>query len=182
MKDFRLYFDKPTELAGFCKATLWVSSPDHNDLDITVQIRKINTAGQTLKHLNYPCPVPESDVPDVNTAKCLGPQGFLRASHRDTLERDRSPSDVDLFYSHRRQSLITPGSKVRLEIPIWPIGMVFAPGEGILLRIAGHDLCLPETEACRLAEPEDENVGKHIVHTGGTFDSSLSVPFILGYE
>lgn len=149
-------------------------------MDITVQIRKINAARNTLKHLNYPCPVPECDVPDVNTAKCLGPQGFLRASHRNTLDRGRSASEVDLFYSHREQSAIAPGTKVRLEIPIWPIGMVFEPGEGILLRVAGHDLCLPEVEACRLGQPEDENVGRHVVHSGGGFDSSLTIPVISG--
>jgi hypothetical protein len=60
--------------------------------------------------------------------------------------------------------------------------MVFEEGEGILLRVAGHELCLPETEACRLKEPKDANVGRHIIHIRGAFDSSLTVPFILGGE
>jgi uncharacterized protein len=58
--------------------------------------------------------------------------------------------------------------------------MVFAPGEGIMLRVAGHDLCLPEAEPMRVLVPEDENVGTHTIHTGGDFDSSLTMPFILG--
>jgi predicted acyl esterase len=175
-----LYFDRPTELAGYSKATLWMSTPDHDDMDVTVQIRKINSKGELLKHLNYPCPVPEAEVPDVNIAKTLGPQGFLRASHRVSLDRDHSASDVDLFYTHREREAIPPGKKVRLEIPLWPIGMVFAPGEGIMLRVAGHDLCLPEAEPMRVLVPEDENVGTHTIHTGGDFDSSLTIPFILG--
>jgi uncharacterized protein len=175
-----LVFDKQTELAGYSKATVWVSTPDHNDMDVAVQIRKLDKNGTPLKHLNYPCPVPEPEVPNVNTAKTLGPQGFLRASHRVTLDRYKSPSDVDLFYSHRFAEKIEPSTKVRLEIPLWPMGIVFAPGEGILLRISGHDMCLPEIEACRLEEPEDENVGRTTLHTGGQYDSSITLPFILG--
>lgn len=149
-------------------------------MDVAVQIRKINAQGQPLKHLNYPCPVLEPEVPDLNTAKTLGPQGFLRASHRGTLDRSKSSSDVDLFYSHRFSEKIKPGTKVKLEIPLWPIGMVFAPGEGIMLRVSGHDMCLPEIPMCKLDEPDDENVGNTTLHTGGEYDSSLTLPFILG--
>lgn len=159
---------------------MWVSTPDHDDMDVAVQIRKINAQGQPLKHLNYPCPVLEPEVPDLNTAKTLGPQGFLRASHRGTLDRSKSSSDVDLFYSHRFSEKIKPGTKVKLEIPLWPIGMVFAPGEGIMLRVSGHDMCLPEIPMCKLDEPDDENVGNTTLHTGGEYDSSLTLPFILG--
>jgi uncharacterized protein len=58
--------------------------------------------------------------------------------------------------------------------------MVFAAGEGIMLRVSGHDMCLPEFEAMRVLVPEDENLGNHTIHTGGDFDSSLTIPVILG--
>ena len=169
-----------TELAGYSKAVVWVSTSDHDDMDVAVQIRKIDRNGKLLKQLNYPCPVPEHEVPDVNTAKTLGPQGFLRASHSVTLDRSKSKSEVDLFYHHRFAEKIPPGTKTRLEIPIWPIGMIFAPGEGLMLRVSGHDKCLPELESCRLYEPEDDNVGRTTLYTGGEFDSTLTLPFILG--
>jgi predicted acyl esterase len=56
--------------------------------------------------------------------------------------------------------------------------MVFAAGERIMLRIAGHDMCLPETEELRLKEPDDGNPlgGVHVVHTGGRYDSQLRIP------
>lgn len=149
-------------------------------MDVVVQIRKIDSTGTSLEHLNYPCPVPAQEVPNVNTAKTLGPQGFLRASHRVSLDRSNSSSEVELFYTHRHREPIPPGTRVRLEIPIWPIGMVFAKGEGIMLRVSGHDMCLPETEMCRLEEPDDVNVGRHTLHTGGEFDSSLTIPVIPG--
>ncbi|KEF54830.1 uncharacterized protein A1O9_09272 [Exophiala aquamarina CBS 119918] len=177
--DFRLFFDADVELAGPSLATVFMSTPDSTDMDIVVQIRKINSNGEPLKHLNYPCHVPEPEVPDLNVAKTLGPQGFLRASHAISIDRSLSASEVEPFYTHRvRQPIEPKGTIVRLEIPIWPIGMVFAAGEGIMLRISGHDMCLPETELCRLTEPEDENVGVHVLYTGGQYPSSLTIPVI----
>ncbi len=177
--DFRLFFPTPTEIAGPCLATLYLSTPSSTDMDIVVQLRKINSAGKPLAHLNYPCPVPDNQVPDVNVAKTLGPQGFLRASHAVSLDRNLSPSTMEPFYTHRVREPIEPvGRVVRLEIPIWPIGMVFAAGEGLLLRVSGHDMCLPETEMCRLTEPEDENIGIHVLWAGGEYPSSVTVPVI----
>ncbi|KAL5593629.1 hypothetical protein FOBRF1_012731 [Fusarium oxysporum] len=184
---FTATFDVATELAGYPKAVLHMSCLDHDDFDVVVQIRKIDNKGRQLSHLNYPCPVAIDEVPDVNTAKTLGPQGFLRASHSVSLNGDGGPvvSDdlsrkTDVLYSHRVRQPISPGTIVRLEIPIWPVGMVFAAGEGIALNVSGHDMCLPETDLCRLTEPEDENVGRHYVHTGGKYDSHLIIPVIMG--
>jgi uncharacterized protein len=177
----------PTELAGYPKAVLHVSCSEHDDFDIAVQIRKIDASGRQLAHLNYPCPVPIEQVPDVNVAKTLGPQGFLRASHSVSKDACGGPvkssdvsSDTDVLYSHCEREPIAPGTVVRLEIPIWPIGMTFAAGEGIALNVSGHDMCLPETEMCRLKEPEDENIGLHHLHTGGAYDSHLIIPVIKG--
>ncbi|KAG5789661.1 hypothetical protein H9Q69_011282 [Fusarium xylarioides] len=184
---FTATFDVATELAGHPKAVLHMSCPDHDDFDVVVQIRKIDSKGRQLSHLNYPCPVAIDEVPDVNTAKTLGPQGFLRASHHISLNGDGGPvvsddlsRETDVLYSHRVRQPISPGTIVRLEIPIWPIGMVFAAGEGIALNVSGHDMCLPETDLCRLREPEDENVGRHYVHTGGKYESYLVIPVIMG--
>ena len=152
---------------------------------IAVQIRKIDASGNQLVHLNYPCPVPLDQVPDVNVAKYLGPQGFLRASHHVSKNGRGGPPEpqglagkTNILYSHREREPIKPGEIVRLEIPLWPMGMTFAAGEGITLKISGHDMCLPETDICQLTEPEDDNVGRHIVHAGGEFDSHLIIPVI----
>jgi hypothetical protein len=172
-----LKFDEATELAGYSKVKIFMSCAEHDDMDVVVQIRKIDSKGRLLQHLNYPCPVPVEEVPDLNTVKTLGPQGFLRASHAVSLDPD-STSDVQPFYTHRIRNPIKPGTIVPLEIGIWPIGMVFAAGEGIMFRVSGHDMCLPETEMCRLIEPEDGNVGYHTIYTGGEYNSYLIIPII----
>ncbi|KAI5194259.1 hypothetical protein E4T38_09623 [Aureobasidium subglaciale] len=163
--DFRFFFPEDTELAGYSKLVLHVSCNEHDEMDVVCQIRKIDASGRPLQHLNYPVPVAIEEIDDFNTAKTLGPQGFLRASHAVTLDEGKSRGN-DLFYTHDRQQAIPPGEITLLEIPLWPIGMVFAKGEGIMLRVSGHDMSLPETGLCILDEPEDENVGKHVIHTG----------------
>ncbi|THX49387.1 alpha/beta-hydrolase [Aureobasidium pullulans] len=143
--DFTFFFDKATELAGYSKLTVYMSCDDHDDMDVVCQIRKVDATGRPLEHLNYPVPVSIAEVDNFNTAKTLGPQGFLRASHAITLDPSKSRGN-DLYYRHDRREAIPRGEIVRLEIPLWPIGMVFAEGEGIMLRISGHDMSLPETD------------------------------------
>ncbi|ETS77006.1 hypothetical protein PFICI_10880 [Pestalotiopsis fici W106-1] len=172
--NFSVHFDTYTELAGYPTAKLWMSCDEHDDMDVHVQIQKIAKDGSTLKSLNYECPVPEPQVPDTNVAKFLGPDGMLRASHRVS----KVVVDGTVQYTHEKAEKITPGQIVELEIPLWPIGMVFEAGEGILLRVAGHDLRLPEVELLRTNVPVDENKGRHKIHTGGKWESSLVVPVI----
>ncbi|KAH8646341.1 X-Pro dipeptidyl-peptidase C-terminal non-catalytic domain-containing protein [Xylariales sp. PMI_506] len=175
--DFILKFNKYTELGGYPTVKLWMSCDEHDDLDVFVQVRKVSSDGKAMMSLNYKCPVPEPEVPNTNIAKFLGPDGMLRASHRVSKSKDGSDF---VSYTHDKAEKISPGTVVDLEIPIWPIGMVFAPGEGIMLRVAGHDLRLPEVEAMAAAitEPFDENVGRHWIHTGAGYDSYLVVPVI----
>ncbi|KAK8230330.1 Alpha/Beta hydrolase protein [Phyllosticta capitalensis] len=172
--DFKVFFQSYTELAGYPVVKLWMSCAEKDDMDVAVQLRKISSTGEPLVSINYPCPVPDDQVPDVNVAKYLGPQGKLRASHSCT----KQIVDGRPFYAHDKREPVPAGTVVPLEIPIWPIGMVFAQGEGLLVRVAGHDLGLPEVEMLRLKEPIDENVGRHVVHTGGKYDSFVELPVI----
>lgn len=146
-------------------------------MDIVCQVRKVDVSGRPLTHLNFPCPVPVAEVADEATAKTLGPQGFLRASHAGSLDMSKSKGN-NLYYSHRQRQPVPRGTIVELQIPLWPIGMVFAPGEGILLRISGHSMDHAVTGHCILTEPMDDNVGAHTVYTGGIYASVLTVPVI----
>lgn len=150
-------------------------------MDVVVQIRKIGKSGSPLVAMNFPCPVPISEVPDTSLCKTFGPQGFLRASSLVSRDEARSsPDGQEIFYRHDREEKISPGTVVPLEITLWPMGMVFAEGEGIMLRVAGHFLSAPLYEMNRLKEPVDENVGQHLIHTGGKYDSYLTIPVISG--
>jgi len=177
LQDFTIYFDHPVELIGYPKLRLWISCDDKDDLDVVAQIRKVSADGVLLEHLNYPCPVPIDEVPEVNVAKALGPQAVLRASH--SVSRDESRSHgTEIFFRHDRYEPIPKGTVIPLEMTFWPIGMVLAAGEGIVLRVSGHDMGYPELEHIRNKKPVDANVGRHYIHTGGKYDSSLVLPTI----
>lgn len=150
-------------------------------MDVVVQIRKIDKFGNMLKGINFPFPVPESEAPEGETIKHYGPQGFLRASM--SCSRDDTLSSRDgqqVFYKFDRPEKIEPGTVVPLEITLWPMGMVFAEGEGIMLRVAGHFLSEPPNEILRPKEADDENIGQHTIHTGGSYKSCLVLPKVNG--
>lgn len=174
-------FNEYTEIAGYAKVRLWMSCEQRDDMDVVVQLRKIDSCGQLLEGVNFPCPVPESEVPTAETSKLFGPQGFLRASSSVSRDQTRSSSDgQEVFYRHDREEKISPGTIVLLEITLWPMGMVFAANEGILLRVAEHFLSAPANEVMKPQEPDDENVGQHYIHTGGGYDSCLILPVVAG--
>ena len=172
-----MHFNQYTELCGRPYAKLFMSCVDHDDFDVVVQIRKISATGELLESLNWsPMPKPQPEVPDVNVAKHLGQQGMLRASHHVSL---KNKDDVGFpSYDHRSRQPVPAGTVIPLMIPIWPVGMVFEAGEGLMLRVAGHDMCLPEVEMMRPTKPVDENKGAQAVYTGGDRGSFLMVPVI----
>lgn len=156
-----------------------MSCAEKEDLDVCVIVRKIDSAGKPLTSLNYPCPVPHGEVTTVQVAKSFGSEGYLRASHAISRDDSRSsPDGQEIFYHHDRREPIPKGTKVRLEITIRPVGMVFEKGEGLLLSIAGHSQAIPMFPGPGPQEPTDDNVGLHTIYTGGLHDSNLIIPVI----
>lgn len=150
-------------------------------MDVCVQIRKVDQSGKPMVGINFPTSVPEIELPDTSLCKTFGPQGFLRASHLVSRDEKRSSSDgQEVFYRHDREEKIPPGTIVHMEITLWPMGMVFAENEGILLRVGGHFLSAPPHKIWELKEPEDGNVGQHHIHTGGKYNSRLILPVVSG--
>jgi hypothetical protein len=150
-------------------------------MDVCVQIRKIDKHGNPLVSLNCPIPVPDSEVPDNCHSKLFGPQGFLRASHSISYDEELSSADgQEIFYRHDREEKIVPGTVVPLQITFWPMGLVFAAGEGIMLRISGHNKNGFLFDKAKLTKPEDVNIGQHKVYTGGKYDSQFILPIVSG--
>ena len=156
-----------------------MSCKDHDDMDVVVQLRKVDHNGKLLANINFPAPVPDSDAPELETAKTYGPQGFLRASASTTRDEAQSSADgQEVFYKHDRAEKIAPGTVVPMEITLWPMGMLFAAGEGMMVRVGGRFLSEPTSEMMRPKVADDENVGLHTIHTGGKYDSKLVLPVV----
>ncbi|KAJ4349634.1 uncharacterized protein N0V89_008251 [Didymosphaeria variabile] len=89
--NFTLTFPERSALIGPVKAVLFMSCPNHDDMDVFIILRKADAEGKVLRNINIPIPdlhavdpgIPEEkDVEMVNTHQYIGPMGVLRASHR----------------------------------------------------------------------------------------------------
>jgi uncharacterized protein len=178
---FKYTFTKRTYLLGSAKAVLYVSCQDQDDMDVFVQLRKVDKAGNVLISYNVPLPdlarmgMAQDQIPKVNPMIYLGPAGHLRASHRaldKTLSKPHWP-----IHAHDREEPVPAGTVVKLEIGIWPGGMIFSEGESLLLKVSGHWMTLAEYPWLR-GTHTPKNKGKHNVHLGGKKASHVVLPFV----
>jgi predicted acyl esterase len=66
------------------------------------------------------------------------------------------------------------GSIVKLQIDLWPTGMIFDKGEKLVLKISGHDMRLVDFEMLQ-GSFQVANKGKHFVHLGGEMENHLDL-------
>jgi predicted acyl esterase len=171
---------KKSHLVGYPRLVLYMSG-EATDLDVFVQLRKADATGKLLQNINIPLAEmgvsSAAEVEPVNPNIYLGPNGILRASRR-AIDQKRSKSHWAV-HSHTQETeqKVKPGEVVRMEIGLWPTGIVFEAGEKLVLKVAGHPLILAEFEPLRGAFVA-ENQGRHTVHFGGEHDSHVVIPLV----
>ena len=194
---YRYRMDKPTEITGYMKLHLWVSAPDHDDMDLAVRVEKLSKDGQPL--------------PDRAGNRIVA-TGQLRVSLRqlDTLRT----TEAEPYYTFTGEQKLKPGEIVPVEIEIWPMGLFFERGEILQLTVGAYQpekaaipfgsakITVPEErftympgqpvkmmtlggDATECADPSEvvtspatHNVGRHCIYTGGRYDSYLYIPEI----
>jgi uncharacterized protein len=183
---FTYTFDKYTELCGFSKADLFMSCPDHDDMDVYIVIRKLNANGRPLHHFNIPFNdlpegTTEAEIPHENVWRYVGPNGRLRASHRAvqpepgySAEKRKMLSDAYVWHPHDKEDKLKYDEIVKLEIMLWAGGMVFEKGESMRFDVLGHHPVMPEFKGLD-KQMRNFNLGRHVLHTGGRYPSSLYV-------
>ena len=178
---FEYTFSQPSQLVGYSKAILYMSCTEGDDMDVFIQLRKVDKNGKVLQHVNIPAADLEKmgssidEAANINLIRYLGPTGYLRASHR-MLDPDLS-TDYHPVHAHRELKKIEAENIVKLEIGIWPTGIAFDTGEKLMLKIAGHPLSLAEFAGLR-GKFQGDNSGRHNVHFGGDTQSHVVVPFV----
>jgi predicted acyl esterase len=136
-----------------------------------------------------------SDKQQSSTNLHLGSVGILRASHR-AIDEEKSIHPQFPFHPHTRQEKVPAGEIVKLEIGIWAAGVNFDAGETISIRVSlcfgrlgclfvnclqvsGQYPSIAEYKTWSKPRPEHElNRGKHFIHVGGEYPSSVILPFI----
>jgi predicted acyl esterase len=157
---FAIPFEKETELTGYMKLQLWVEADGSDDMDLFVAIQKLDKNGKWLPTYILGKPHP-------------GAAGKLRVSMRE-LDEEKS-TDFQPYHTYKRFQKLKPGEIVPVDIEIWPTSRIWHPGEQLRVEIMGH------YERIDWFEPFDydtHNNGRHIIHTGGKYDSFLQIPCV----
>ncbi len=163
--EFDFIFKEAAELIGYTKLKLFMAAQGADDMDIFAGAYKFDATGRFVPLAYY------TFFEDGPVAL-----GWLRASHREV---DAAKStEYQPVLAHRRALKIEPGTVVPLEIELWPSGTRFEAGERLRLIVQGTDL----HKYSKIADPiytrhEDTvNSGRHVIYTGGQYDSYLLVP------
>lgn len=173
---FIIRFDKETTLVGYPKVKLWVEAEGTDDMDLFVLVQKLDVHGNHLQQFLVPnqgAMMQDLTEQGGSVLRYKGPNGRLRVSARH-LDKELS-TDIIPTHTFDRVEKLKPGEIAEIEIDLFPIGMVFYPGEQLRLIIsAKNDLgaIMPGTPAY-----VPENKGKHLIYTGGVHPSYLQLPF-----
>lgn len=162
---FEYEFDEETELTGHMKLKLWVQADGSDDLDLFVEVAKIDRTGDRV-------PFPFQTIMDDGPVAL----GWLRASHRE-LDEERS-TRYQPVHPHTSESPVEGDETVPVEIEIWPSSTLFNPGERLRLTVQGSDIYGRDWPVPLFAHQDLRNAGEHVIHTGGEYDSHLLLPVI----
>ena len=156
-----------------------MSTSEHDDMDVFVQVRKADSTGRILQYINIPKEAREStgmvEVEPINPLIYLGPTGALRASYRAIDESLSNEYWPEHYYT--RSEKLTSGAIVRLEIGLWQTGIQFESGEQLVVKVAGHPMALAEFPNLR-GSIRNANKGRHLLHVGEDVASHVVIPTV----
>lgn len=162
---FTYTFDTETELTGSMRLRLWVSSTEGEDLDLFVQLDKLDISGERVPFIAF----------SMFDTGPLG-LGWLRASHR---ELDLSLTDHNRpWMKHERKLPLRSGEIIPVDIEIIATSTRFLKGQSLKVTIQGTDIFRDENVAQTMLHENTVNRGKHLIYTGAVFDSYLVMPII----
>ena len=180
---FGITFSEDTELTGYMKVKLWVSAEDADDMDLFVMVKKFagpcDADSPTCTSLEEV--VGKGGIAKGNEVQFRGMNGHstdmaargqMRVSQRELDEKlSTSWQPVQKFQGERK---LKPGEIVPVEIALLPSSTLFRKGETLRLYVQGHS----PADHPLLFYDWVINKGKHVIYTGGEYDSYLQVPVI----
>ena len=167
---FETHFTEETELVGYMNAVLWVECDGYNEMDLFLRVAKVDKDGNLLRHYMHP------GNDKFGADGYCGPTTRQRVSLRK-LDPARSAPD-EPYHPFNEPQKLHPGEIVEVQCGLFPTGLRFHPGEGLILEISGSPFYELPTGYNPNVRVGTDNNGRHIIHTGGAFPSRLIVPRI----
>lgn len=175
--EFTVAFNEETQLVGYPTVKLWVEADGYDDMDLFVFLQKLDRDGNHLAPQNSHIHHPQVEIAAETTASVLkykAVPGRLRVSLRAT---DPTLSAPDLpVPSCTTADKLRPGEIVPVEIALYSVGMALYPGEQLRLIVTGQNIIGTQMPFAKPTPPD--NHGRHIIHTGGQYDSQLVLPIL----
>jgi uncharacterized protein len=157
---FNITFEEDTEISGYMKLHLWVEADGNDDMALFINIRKLDEEGNFVPILV----LGETDP---------GTVGRMRVSRRELDEK--LSSDFQPVQAHLKEEKLKPGEIVPVDIEIYPTSRFWHKGEQLEVVVSGH---FYRENWFQPFAYETNNKGKHIIHSGGKYDSYLQIPVI----
>ena len=179
LTSFTVRFDTETVMVGYPKLRLWVEAKGADDMDLFVLVQKLAPNGSHLQQFTIPnhgAMIQDVTERGASVLRYKGSNGRLRVSTRH-LDKALSTDEVPA-HSFDRVEKLAPGEVAEIEIDLFPIGLVFYPGEQLRLVISARNMLggiMPGVPKC-----EPDNSGEHVIHTGGSRASYLQLPVAAG--
>lgn len=153
-------FKRKTEIVGYSKLKLWVSSTHGNDMDLFVGIRKIDKNGKVKQFMNR------------RLLNSVATRGWLRVSMRKLDEK--LASDIQPVLALDEYQPINPNEIVPVEIEILPFAVLYEKGSTLELVVKGSDIEKEPT----VQHDKLVNKGFHKIFSGKNHDSHLVLPIV----
>lgn len=160
--NFDMTFNEDTELTGYMWLHLWVEADGHDDMDMFINIQKADSQGNWLPWLTLNEPHP-------------GQWGKMRVSRRALDPKKTKEKINNPVQSQLKEEKLKPGEIVPVDIAIVPSSRIWHKGQKLRIQIAGRYIREGWFEPLSW---DTDNKGRHIIHTGGKYDSWLRVPVI----
>ena len=158
--NFDYRFEEDTELTGYMKLRLYVTAEEYDDLDMFINVQKLSTTGEFLPVTLFGEPHP-------------GVWGKMRVSRRKLDEK--LSTDYNPVQAHTVDEKIEPGQIVPVDIELVPTSRFWHKGQQIRVQVSGRYI---RGEWFEPLTWDTDNKGRHIVYTGGQYESFLQIPVI----
>ena len=154
-----------TQVIGPINLVMWVSSST-DDMNIFATVRNIDPNSKEVTYSGK----------SIGAERAPAAKGWLRVSQRKLDAKLSLPYRP--YHTHDEEQKLKPGEVVKVEVEVWPAGMVFKKGARIRLDVQPTDGKGATNMPHRLFEAESLTPVTNSVYTGGERASYLLLPIV----
>lgn len=199
---FEMQMKEDTEISGYIKLRLWVSAADHNDMDLMVRMEKRKPSGRKYSSDTGPgiemaakgyIRVSMRELDDIRSTE----ENPYQKMEREQKLKPGEIVPVDILIwpmgmqfakddilrltvsAYKTKKMWTGPFKLKMAKVKLPVeGYTYFPEDKPEMYTIGGGEMFSGSSVSTQQMPKDHNKGRHIIYTGGKYDSYLYVPII----